>query len=163
LRLHAHTRWQPTRRFNASDADQPPIIVQKFGGTSLGTPEKLEKVIKIVSKFHAESRVACVVSALSSHTKAEGTTSRLLAAADHAVAQAPFYQYLDAIEDTHLDIVYTMLRKHENRELVKQHITKVAASSTAALVWGSAAADPRPVSGCVCVCVCVCVCRNCAW
>ena len=74
-----------------------PTVVQKFGGTSLGTPEKLDNVLRIVDKFRANSRVACVVSALSSHTKSEGTTSRLLSAAQGAVDQAPFHQYLDAI------------------------------------------------------------------
>jgi aspartate kinase len=117
---------QTARYLSASTRhlEPSPIIVQKYGGTSLGTSEKLEKVVNIVSKFHADNRVACVVSALSSHTKSEGTTTRLLMAAQSAVEQAPFHQYLDAIEDTHLDVVYTMLRKHENRELVKQHIVK---------------------------------------
>lgn len=100
------------------------LVVQKFGGTSLGTPEKLEKVVKIVDKWNRQGRVACVVSALSSHTKAEGTTTRLLMAAESAVTQEPFHHYLDAIEDTHLDVIYSMLRKHENRELVKQHVSK---------------------------------------
>lgn len=101
-----------------------PLIVQKFGGTSLGTPEKLEKVLTIVSKWLATNRVACVVSALSSHTKSEGTTSRLLMAAESAVSEEPFHHYLDAIEDTHLDVVYSMLRKHENRETVKAHVAR---------------------------------------
>jgi aspartate kinase len=101
-----------------------PLVVQKFGGTSLGTPEKLEKVLNIVTRWHEQGGVACVVSALSSHTKSEGTTSRLLMAAESAVAEEPFHHYLDAIEDTHLDVVYSMLRKHENRETVKTHVAR---------------------------------------
>ncbi|EDQ92671.1 uncharacterized protein MONBRDRAFT_22547 [Monosiga brevicollis MX1] len=129
VRMHVCALSHSARHFVAApplddSKNHVPIVVQKFGGTSLGTPEKLEKVLNIVGKWHRDNRVACVVSALSSHTKAEGTTTRLLNAAENAVHQEPFHQFLDAIEDTHLDVVYTMLRKHENREIVKQHISK---------------------------------------
>ncbi len=75
--------------------------------------------------------------AFSTETKAEGTTSRLLAAADAAVnAQPTFKDFIDRIEDTHLDIIYTMLKTHALREEVRAH-------------------------ACVCLCVrvsvCVCV------
>jgi len=55
----------------------------------LGTAEKLEKVLGIIETWHAKADVLCVVSALSSHTKSEGTTSRLLAAADNAIVRRP--------------------------------------------------------------------------
>ena len=49
------------------------MIVQKFGGTSLGTTERMRKVANIVKQFHKENtHVVAVVSALSSETKAEG-------------------------------------------------------------------------------------------
>ena len=70
------------------------VIVQKFGGTSLGTSEKLDKSTAIIRQFHQPEKgqgVVAVVSALSSETKAEGTTSRLLAAADAAVNQAGWF------------------------------------------------------------------------
>lgn len=98
------------------------LFVQKFGGTSLGTQEKLEKIVNIVKTYLQESRVACVVSAISSETKLEGTTSRLLNAAQSAISQEAYSPYLDAIEDLHLDIVYSMIRDTQNRDHAKQHI-----------------------------------------
>ncbi len=88
------------------------IVVQKFGGTSLGTPEKMDKVANIITSHYSEEEnknVVAVVSALSSETKEEGTTSRLLAAAEAAVKQeAEFQVYLERIEDTHMDIIYSL-------------------------------------------------------
>lgn len=103
-RLHAATRTcappPPPAR---------PLVVQKYGGTSLGTSSKLEKVLDIVGKQHRDANVVAVVSALSAETKAEGSTSRLLAAADAAVGGGVFQHYLEAIEDTHLDVIFDMV------------------------------------------------------
>lgn len=99
--------------------------MQKFGGTSLGTPEKLEKVVDIITRFHSpEQNVVSVVSAFSSDTKAEGTTSRLLAAADAALQNQEYNKYLDRIEDTHLDIVYGMLKTKSIRDDTKRFVTE---------------------------------------
>ena len=76
-------------------------IVQKFGGTSVGKfPENI--VDNIVKKFSKENRVAVVCSARSSHTKSEGTTSRLLKAADLASENGDFTTLLQVIEDDHV-------------------------------------------------------------
>ncbi|KAH9253679.1 hypothetical protein BASA81_008297 [Batrachochytrium salamandrivorans] len=102
-------------------------VVQKFGGTSLGTAEKLDKVCKIIHQFHkpaAGETVIAVVSALSSDTKAEGTTSRLLAAASAAVEQKEFQVYLDRIEDTHMDAMYGILKSRAGREEARQFIQR---------------------------------------
>ncbi|VVT50366.1 uncharacterized protein SAPINGB_P002727 [Magnusiomyces paraingens] len=62
-----------------------PWVVQKFGGTSVGKfPEDIaEKIVKAYS--HDGYRVAVVCSARSTNTKEEGTTTRLLQAADYAI------------------------------------------------------------------------------
>lgn len=101
-------------------------IVQKYGGTSLGTAERLEKVTNIIRQFHkpGEESVIAVVSALSSDTKAEGTTSRLLSAATAAVNQEDFQIYLDRIEDTHMDALYGILKSRTGREETRQLIQK---------------------------------------
>jgi len=101
-------------------------VVQKYGGTSLGTAEKLEKVTNIIKQFHkpGQETVVAVVSALSSETKAEGTTSRLLAAADAAVNQKDFQVFLDRIEDTHMDALYGILKSRNGREETRQFIQK---------------------------------------
>jgi aspartate kinase len=102
------------------------VIVQKFGGTSLGTSEKLDKSCKIMTQFHNKSTetVVAVVSALSSETKSEGTTSRLLAAAEAAVQQKDFNMYLDRIEDTHMDALYGILKGRAGREETRAFVTK---------------------------------------
>lgn len=76
-------------------------IVQKFGGTSVGKfPENI--VDNIVKEFSRLNRVAVVCSARSSNTKSEGTTSRLLRAADIASENGDFTQLLQVIEDDHV-------------------------------------------------------------
>ncbi|GEQ67077.1 hypothetical protein JCM33374_g740 [Metschnikowia sp. JCM 33374] len=75
-------------------------VIQKFGGTSVGKfPENI--VDNIVKEFSKQSRVAVVCSARSSNTKSEGTTSRLLRAADLATENADFAALLQVIEDDH--------------------------------------------------------------
>ena len=52
------------------------LIVQKFGGTSVGSPERIEQVAQKVAKFRAAGDdIVVVVSAMS------GETNRLLALA----------------------------------------------------------------------------------
>lgn len=60
-------------------------VVQKFGGTSVGKfpIDIAEKIVKVYSKEH---HVAVVCSARSTNTKEEGTTTRLLQAADSALS-----------------------------------------------------------------------------
>lgn len=63
-----------------------PWVVQKFGGTSVGkfAEDIAEKIVKVYSDDGY--RVAVVCSARSTNTKEEGTTTRLLQAADYAMA-----------------------------------------------------------------------------
>ncbi len=45
------------------------LIVQKYGGTSVGNPERIKNVAKRVAKFHAQGhQVVVVVSAMSGET-----------------------------------------------------------------------------------------------
>jgi len=120
------------RSFSASLL--PPLIVQKYGGTSLGTTDKLEKVLKCVQKYHGENRVFAVVSALSSHVKEEGTTSLLLKAADAATNPnsklgGDYQKFIHKIADTHLSIVYTALTD-EIRDKVRESVTAELADLT---------------------------------
>jgi aspartate kinase len=77
------------------------IIVQKFGGTSVGSEERLQNVAGIIAKTLQDHQVVAVVSARSGTTKAEGTTSLLLAAADGALSGAGYDGELKAIERLH--------------------------------------------------------------
>ena len=67
------------------------LLVQKYGGTSLGNAERLKNVVNIIKNTRKTHEAIVVVSALSSYTKAEGTTSRLLQAAQQAIQGEDFF------------------------------------------------------------------------
>ncbi|MDR1854193.1 MAG: aspartate kinase [Azoarcus sp.] len=70
------------------------LIVQKYGGTSVGSPERIKNVAKRVAKFRAEGhQVVVVVSAMS------GETNRLLALAKEISAK-PDPRELDVVVST---------------------------------------------------------------
>ncbi|CAN3376655.1 hypothetical protein DIURU_004443 [Diutina rugosa] len=77
-------------------------VVQKFGGTSVGKfPENI--VDDIVKVYSETNRVAVVCSARSSHTKSEGTTSRLLHSAELAESNGDFEKILRLIATDHIN------------------------------------------------------------
>eukprot|EP00127_Corallochytrium_limacisporum_P000509 Clim_evm11s15 gene=Clim_evmTU11s15 len=64
------------------------VYVMKFGGTSVGTGERMSRVADIVLEYSSAGCPSVVVlSAMSSYVKKEGTTSRLIAAANAAIKQ----------------------------------------------------------------------------
>jgi aspartate kinase len=65
------------------------VIVQKYGGTSVGTPERIQSIAKRISTLVASGvhRVAVVVSAMS------GETNRLVALVNQVNPQADFRSY----------------------------------------------------------------------
>jgi len=70
------------------------LIVQKYGGTSVGSPERIKNVAKRVAKFRADGhQVVVVVSAMS------GETNRLLALAKEITAK-PDPRELDVVVST---------------------------------------------------------------
>ncbi|NMF98961.1 aspartate kinase [Aromatoleum toluolicum] len=70
------------------------LIVQKYGGTSVGNPERIKNVARKVAKFQAAgNQVVVVVSAMS------GETNRLIALAKE-VAGAPDPRELDVVVST---------------------------------------------------------------
>lgn len=70
------------------------LIVQKYGGTSVGSPDRIKNVAKKVAKFHAEGhQVVVVVSAMS------GETNRLIALAKELSA-SPDPRELDVVVST---------------------------------------------------------------
>ncbi|KAJ3339540.1 Aspartokinase [Gonapodya sp. JEL0774] len=87
------------------DDERPPLVVMKFGGTSVGTAERMLGVANIIKSSAADQRVIAVLSAMSSYKKSEGTTSRLLSASDLVLAPNSPGSYLhlvEAIERDHL-------------------------------------------------------------
>jgi len=86
----------------------------------------MEKAISIMKQFASErdTRVIVVVSALSSEVKEQGTTTRLLRAAENAIEQKDFQSALNQIEDTHLDVIYTMMKCRRNREHIRGELSR---------------------------------------
>lgn len=82
--------------------DSKPWVVQKFGGTSVG---KVPVVIAedIVKVYNQEKRVAVVCSARSTNIKTEGTTSRLVEAAENALTGTNYKQSIEDIRKSHLE------------------------------------------------------------
>ena len=98
------------------------LVVQKYGGTSLGNAERLQNVAKIIADTLEQNRVIVVVSAMSSYTKAEGTTSRLLEAGDLAISGGPFFRVLDLVEQSHFKALEDAISDPVIMEEVKEYI-----------------------------------------
>ncbi|KAI8334434.1 Aspartate/glutamate/uridylate kinase [Chlamydoabsidia padenii] len=87
-----------------------PWVVQKYGGTSVG---KFLNIISntIVPSYLEKNRLVIVCSARSGGTKEQGTTNRLLKAAEEAIKED---------SSLHLDIVKELTLDH--MEIAKKHI-----------------------------------------
>ena len=99
------------------------IIVQKFGGTSVGNGERMQNAAGIIERTLARNPVITVVSAMSVTTKSEGTTSLLIAAADAARTGAPFARELEMIEQNHFKALGDSVRNGALRDEAKQYVT----------------------------------------
>ena len=97
-----------------------PIIVQKFGGTSIGTGERMLHVADIIQAGLRKHRVIVVVSAMSGTVKGEGTTNLLLEAGELALNNKPFNVPLKVIEKNHLTAAKTALTKPRIRSRVEK-------------------------------------------
>ena len=95
-------------------------IVQKFGGTSLGKPERMQAVADIVKSSLVADRVIVTLSAMSSYVKSEGTTSKLLEAADAAVGDGDFFRIIDYLEDYHLSTVRALITGEIQEQIVEE-------------------------------------------
>ncbi|KAL7773000.1 hypothetical protein CFE70_002964 [Pyrenophora teres f. teres 0-1] len=95
-------------------------IVQKFGGTSLG---KFTATIAedIVLRSLKEQRVAVVCSARSTKTKSEGTTNRLLRAAEDVLV-TDSRRYIDIIEGLRIDHVTVGQETIDDKDILEQYI-----------------------------------------
>ena len=109
------------------------LVVQKYGGTSLGNAERLQNVAKIIADTLEQNRVIVVVSAMSSYTKAEGTTSRLLEAGDLAISGGPFFRVLDLVEQSHFKALEDSISDPVLMEEVKEYIHEALRSLKAFL------------------------------
>ena len=89
--------------------------VLKFGGTSVGSPEGLAGIRKIVDSLDGPAVV--VVSALG------GVTDRLILTAKLAESSDSSYTaYYDALRSRHLELIDSVIRE-EDREALKAVVT----------------------------------------
>ena len=89
------------------------LIVQKFGGTSVGSIERIELVAEKVSRFRSEGHsVVVVVSAMS------GETNRLIALA-HEVQERPVPREMDVLVSTGEQVTTALLSMALNKRGVK--------------------------------------------
>ncbi|KAI8923973.1 Aspartate/glutamate/uridylate kinase [Entophlyctis helioformis] len=90
---HAHAHAQTRSQSHAR-----PLLVQKFGGTSVGSPDRLDQVAAIIrSTLAAAHQPIVVLSAMSGSKKTEGTTSKLLEAVEE-VLKPNSQRYLDIVD-----------------------------------------------------------------
>ncbi len=101
------------------------MIVQKYGGTSVGTSERLISVAQIIEKACEKEPVLAVVSAMSSYVKSEGTTSRLLHAADCAIHQEDFKPILLQLRDFHINTVKECIKDSNVHKSVQSYVERI--------------------------------------
>lgn len=102
-------------------------IVQKFGGTSVGKFAK-EIAVDIVKKYNQNNQIAVVCSARSTQTKSEGTTTRLLLAAELATddKEDEFKHVLKLIKDDHIANAERSIKDQALREdLIEDTINEI--------------------------------------
>ncbi|KAK5666434.1 hypothetical protein BDV3_001869 [Batrachochytrium dendrobatidis] len=93
-----------------------PLIVQKYGGTSVGSAERLMQVAEIVKQTNTMFRPIVVLSAMSGTIKSQGTTTRLLKAV-HEVLKPNSRVYLDivdSLEHTHTETISGAIIQPDN-------------------------------------------------
>jgi aspartate kinase len=89
------------------------LIVQKFGGTSVGSIERIEQVAEKVAGFRSEGHdVVVVVSAMS------GETNRLIGLA-HEVQDSPMPREMDVLVSTGEQVTTALLSMALNKRQVK--------------------------------------------
>lgn len=102
--------------------------VLKFGGTSVGTAERLAKVTEIIKDSYqeAQSPIAACVSAMSGTTKKDGTTSRLLRCLDATYVndRGAIDTEIAHIRKFHKDIIQTSIKGEHNQKELFDYVEK---------------------------------------
>lgn len=97
----------------AFSPSSPPVHVFKFGGTSVGTPERIQNVVRLVLDEPADARRVVVVSALG------GVTDRLLQAIDEALQRTEQHRaILEELRKRHAAAVQALVGPEEQEALL---------------------------------------------
>lgn len=106
------------------------IIVQKFGGTSVGSGKRLRIVADIIQSSREKTPVIVVVSAMSPLRKEEGTTNLLLEGARLALEGRPFSAPIAKVEGMHLSAIEEGLDsrtlRREMQDVLEQELHRVS-------------------------------------
>lgn len=99
-----------------SNPENLPWVVQKYGGTSVG--KFLNDIADtIIPTYIKTNRVVIVCSARSGNTKAEGTTNRLLRAAEEALVEGS-NKHLEIVKEIRQDHLNAARAVIENKEIL---------------------------------------------
>lgn len=109
---------------SASADIEPPITVFKFGGTSVGSPERFRTVVDVATQTAEEGRIVAIVSALSNVTRqlSAGLEAFTTQRRDRS---AVLSDLVDTLRERHLDQARTVLsdrRADEYTQLVHQRL-----------------------------------------
>jgi len=103
-------------------------LVQKYGGTSVGTAKAMLNVASIIKKTLKSSKVVAVLSAMSSHKKSEGTTSKLIQAMDNINNSEVFIKILDQIQEYHVSVAEEVIENEAILNEIVESINKECSS-----------------------------------
>ena len=102
------------------------MIVQKFGGTSLGRQGGFKRIVEIVKQVSTESNLIVVVSAFSNAKKTEGITSKLMQASQLAVkGKSGFLKIIQEIEKLHIKLVESNIKNEANKKAITEEIKEI--------------------------------------
>ena len=105
----------------ATSAASGAWLVMKFGGTSLGSAERLQNVGEIIARAHKQvKKVVVVASALSGSTKEQGSTSQLLTALNLASTGKSFDEPLRVLASFHREILQDFIQADEESQAVEK-------------------------------------------
>ncbi|ORX41312.1 aspartate kinase (L-aspartate 4-P transferase) [Piromyces finnis] len=85
-------------------------LVQKYGGTSVGTAKAMLNVANIIKKTLESSKVVAVLSAMSSYKKSEGTTSKLIQAMDNINNSDISIKIVNEIQEYHVSVAKEVIK-----------------------------------------------------
>jgi len=103
-------------------------LVQKYGGTSVGTAKAMLNVASIIKNTLKSSKVVAVLSAMSSHKKSEGTTSKLIQAMDNINKPDVFNKILDEIQEYHVSVAEEVIKNETIMNDIVESINKECSS-----------------------------------
>jgi len=109
--------------YNNSDT-----LVQKYGGTSVGTAKAMINVANIIKKSLKSSKVVAVLSAMSSHKKSEGTTSKLIQAMENVDNSEVSIKIIDEIQKYHISVAKEVIKIEDILNDIVESINKECTS-----------------------------------